>query len=122
MMYPPIFEVAAASAEVKALLGSSPTRLYPFGSAPQGVAKPYATWQTVGGSPENYLGNRPDIDLFAIQIDVWAEQATSARTVAQALLDVIERHAYVTAYNGESRDPQTLSYRYSFDVDWHVHR
>lgn len=122
MMYPPIFEVAAASDAVKTLLGTNPVRLYPFGSAPQDVAKPYVTWQMVGGSPENYLGNRPDIDLFAIQIDVWADKASDTRAVAGALRDAIEPYAYITGYNGESRDSETLSYRYSFDVDWHVKR
>ncbi|MGL4711664.1 MAG: tail completion protein gp17, partial [Shewanella sp.] len=46
----PIFVVCRASTAVTDLLGTNPTRLYPFGQAPQNVAKPYAVWQVIGGS------------------------------------------------------------------------
>ncbi|MCY1278010.1 hypothetical protein D9M70_267270 [compost metagenome] len=117
-MFPPIFQVCSASAAVKAVLGSSPVRLYPFGEAPQDVQRPYAVWQIAGGAPENYLGDRPDIDSFTTQIDVFAATATSARDVAKALRDAVEPVAYVAGWRGESRDPDTKNYRYSFDVDW----
>lgn len=121
-MYPPIFAICAAAPAVTALLGTAPTRLYPFGDAPQGVAYPYAVWQTVGGSPENYLGDRPDIDSFTLQVDVYADTGSSSRAVAVALRDAIEPHAYITHWGGESKDPDTGRYRFSFDVDWHVSR
>ncbi|SFY16254.1 DUF3168 domain-containing protein [Azotobacter vinelandii] len=120
-MFPPIFSVVAADPAVTALLGSPP-RLYPFGEAPQGVASPYAVWQVVGGSPENYLGQRPDIDGMTLQIDVYAAAASAARAVAAALRDAIEPHAYITRWSGENRDPDTSNYRTSFDVDWLVPR
>ena len=121
-MYPPIFETCSAAAGVTALLGSSPVRLHPFGEAPQGVTKPYAVWQTVGGFPENFLGNTPDADTFTIQIDAYATTPASARAVAQAIRTAIETAAYVTGYNGESRDEETNLYRYGFTVDWIVQR
>jgi len=65
-MFPPVFSTAVAASAVTALLGTNPTRLYLFGEAPQGVAKPYAVWQTVAGSPENYLGTLPDIDHWVV--------------------------------------------------------
>ena len=65
-MYPPVFATAVASPAVTALLGTNPTRLYLFGEAPQNVIKPYAVWQTVAGSPENYLGTLPDIDHWSV--------------------------------------------------------
>ena len=117
-MFPPIFQVCANDAAVKAVLGASPVRLYPFGEAPQAVAKPYAVWQTLGGSPENYLGQRPDIDHFAIQVDVYADTAAAARAAAMALRGAVEPHAHITRWGGESRDPETTAYRVSFDVDW----
>lgn len=118
-MFPPIFQVCAADAGVKAVFGSSPVRFYPFGEAPQGVTKPYAVWQTApGGAPQNYLGQRPDIDLFALQVDIYADNATAVRTAAKALRDAIEPRAHITSWNGESKDPETASYRVSFDVDW----
>lgn len=121
-MYPPIFATCAAAPAVNELLGTAPTRLYPFGEAPQGVTYPYAAWQTVGGAPENYLGSRPDIDSYTLQVDVYAETGASARAVATALRDAIEPKAYITRWGGESKDPETGRYRISFDVDWHVSR
>lgn len=121
-MFPPIFAVAAADPAVTAVLGSSPVRLWPFGSAPQDSPKPYATWQTVTGSPENYLNQRPDLDAYMLQVDCWAASPTEARNVAKALRDAIEPHAYITRWNGEMRDSETGSYRVSFDCDWLVPR
>ncbi|MOA50762.1 hypothetical protein D3C78_1738290 [compost metagenome] len=103
---------------MKTALGSNPVRLYPFGEAPQDVQKPYAVWQTIGGAPESYLGDRPDIDQFSLQIDIYAASATAARSAAMSLRDAIEPNAYVTRWGGESRDPETKNYRVSFDVDW----
>lgn len=121
-MTPPIFKVCSASPAVTALLGDSPCRLYPFGEAPEGVTYPYATWQWSGGEPENYLGDRPDMDQFDLQVDVWAKTGADATAVATALRDAIEGHAYITAWRGNGTDPETKSRRISFDVDWHVER
>jgi len=122
MMYPPIFEVSAASPAVTALLGASPLRLWPFGEPPQNTPLPYAVWQTVSGQPENYLGQRPDADSWSLQVDVYADTATSARNVAKALRDAIEPTAYITRWGGDGRDSETNHYRYSFDVDFIVQR
>lgn len=121
-MAPPLFSVCAAASAVTALLGTSPVRLWPFGEAIQGAAKPYAVWQVFGGAPENYLGQVPDSDRFSIQVDVYAETVASARSVAEALRDAIEPHAHVTAWRGESRDTETRLFRFSFDVSWIVQR
>jgi hypothetical protein len=116
-MRPPIFETVAAVGAVTSLLGSPP-RFYSFGSAPATVAKPYAVWRTVYGSPENKLDEVPNIDSFGIQIDVYATTGASARAVGDALQFAIEPVAYVVAYNGESQDPDTKNYTYGFTVDW----
>jgi hypothetical protein len=121
-MFPPIFQVAAADPGVTALLGTAPVRLYPFGEAPEGTPLPYAVWQVASGSPENYLAGRPDLDGFTLQIDVYAATGASARAVGAALRDAIELRANITRWGGESRDPETGSYRISFDADWYVHR
>lgn len=118
-MYPPIYQVCTAASSVAALIG---TRLYPFGEAPQGVALPYAVWQTVGGSPENFLGEVPDADTFSIQVDIYAATADSARVVATAIRNAIQTRANITSWNGESRDPETRNYRVGFSVDWIVRR
>jgi hypothetical protein len=117
-MFPPIFQVAAADPGVTALLGTDPVRLYPFGEAPEGTALPYAVWQLVSGSPENYLAGRPDMDGFTLQIDVYAAAGASARAVGEALRNAIELRAHITRWGGESKDKETGRYRLSFDVDW----
>lgn len=121
-MYPPINAICVANAGVQAVLGTSPTRFYPFGESVQSGAKPYAAWQVIGGSPENFINQAPDMDLFSLQVDAYATTATAARAVAQALRDAIEPYAHIVAWRGESREPDTKLYRYSFDVDWWVPR
>lgn len=121
-MYPPVFETASASAPVKALIGSSPVRLWPFAQAPENSALPYVVWQTIGGAPENYINNAPDVDQFSIQIDVYGTGAASVRAVAKALRDAIQDVANIVAWRGESIDSETKNYRFTFDVDWFVKR
>lgn len=121
-MYPPIFPAINASSAVKALIGNNPVRFYQFGLAPQNVAKPYVVWQRVFGAPENYLGDRPDIDSFTVQVDVYASSADSARTVAAAVRDAIEGACYITSWLGESIDPDTKNNRFSMQTDWLVPR
>lgn len=118
----PIFAVTSSDAGVRALLGVTPHRLYPFGEAPEGVAKPYAVWQLISGSPENYLAGRPDIDGFTLQVDVYASTATSARAVTDAIVHAIELKANIVSWGGEKKDTATNLYRSSFDVDWLVPR
>lgn len=117
-MYPLLFPAVAASAACVALLKSDKeVRFYQFGLAPQNVVKPYAVWQRVFGAPENYLAQRPNIDLFSVQIDVYASSADQARTVAAALRDALEPVGHITSWLGESIDPDTKNYRFSFAMD-----
>lgn len=118
-MTPPIFQAVNVPA-VQALLktGTGPLRFYAWGMAPQNVALPYAVWQLVGGMPENYLADRPDMDGSAVQVDVYAASAASARAVATALRNEIEKAAYVTFVRGEGIDPETKKYTFGFDSDW----
>jgi hypothetical protein len=122
MTYAPIFAVLSASSAVTALIGSSPVRAYPFGEAPQDVAKPYVVVQSVGGSPENYLSETPDIDSYSVQVDVYGLTGASARAVSSAVIAAIEPVAYVTSWGPEGRDPDTRNYRKSFTTDWWVNR
>jgi len=117
-MFAPIFPVVAGSAAVTAVLGSAPVRFWPFGEAPENSVLPYSVWQQVSGSPENYLGDLPDLDSYTLQIDVYASTGSSARAAAKAIRDAIEPHAHIVAWRGESRETETKLYRYSFDVEW----
>lgn len=122
-MTPPIVQACLNSPAVTALLGvGTAMRLYSFGEAEQGVAKPYAVWQVVSGGPENYLAGRPDLDSVTLQVDVYAITGDSARAVRDAIRDAVELDAYITRWGDEGRDPETKNYRASFDVDWMVHR
>ena len=121
-MHPPLHAVCAADSSVQELLGGAVLRIYPFGEARQSDVYPYVVWQIVGGAPENYLGDLPDVDMFSTQIDVYARTWKSARDVAEAVQAAIEAEAHVVAYHGEMRDPETKSYRISFSVDWITER
>lgn len=121
-MYPPAFAIVAADSSVTALLGTDPVRFWPFGEGEPDPELPYAVWQTVFGSPLNHINELPNTDSYGVQIDVYAKEASDARAVAAALRSAIEPHAHITAYNGESRDPVTRNYRYSFNSDWFVNR
>ena len=129
-MTPPIFATVDV-APVQALLktGNGPLRFYMFGRAPQlptgQPVYPYAVWQLITGRPENYLGQRPDGDSLTVQIDVYATPAqgsATARQVAQALRDALEGACYITAWRGESVDPETNNFRFEVDCDWIVPR
>lgn len=121
-MFPPIFSLAIADASVTAIFGTVPTRLYPFGEAPPTVAKPYAVWQSIGINPQGYLGQVPDIDFMPVQIDVYADTASSARSGAEALRDLYEQNGYVTSQREYPREPDTNLYRYQLDIDFFVPR
>lgn len=116
---PPLFRLCAANAGVTALLGENPTRLFPFGEAPQNVARPYAVYQVLNGVPENYLDEPPDIDDWNIQIDVYATSAASATAVRDALRRALERHCTVTRLGGNSTEPTTHLKTTGFDVSWY---
>lgn len=122
-MIPPIFPVCAASPAVTALLGTLPTRLYPFGLVDgKPPPRPYVVWQHISGLPENFINQRPDMDLFTLQVDVYADTPDQALATARALRDAIETHAHITRWGGQGTDPVTKFKTYSFDVDWYVPR
>lgn len=118
----PLFTIASQSPVVLTLLGDSPTRLWPWGRAPQSPAYPYAVFQVVGGSPENYLSDRPDVDAVSVQVDVYARDANAAEEVALALRDAIELDCNITSWRGGDRDPVTHNYHAGFDCLWMVSR
>lgn len=115
---PPLFRVCAANAGVTALLGVSPTRLFPFGDAPENVAKPYAVYQVLNGLPENYLADSPDVDEWNIQIDIYATTVADVTAVLKALRRALEPHGYITRLGGTGTEPNTQLKTTGFDVSW----
>lgn len=123
MNYPPIFEAIQNDSSASALLGDSEfLRVYPGGEAPESTVRPYATWQVIGGVPEKYINNRPDIDQYSIQVDVWADTLADVRDCASAVRYAIEDQCHVTGYRSEEKEDESGLYRISFDVDWFVGR
>jgi hypothetical protein len=117
-MFPPLFARLNASSAVKALLGTSPLRVWPFGEVMAGAIKPYAVWQIITGSPENFLAGVPDTDGFTTQLDVYGDTPATVRAAAVALRDALEPVAYIVSWREPPREPDTNLYRISFDVDW----
>lgn len=118
-MTPPLFELLVADAGITAVFGTLPTRIYPI-EAPGNVSKPYAVFQTIFGSPENNLNERPNIDFWSIQIDVFSDDIGQLRDAAEAMRDALELHAHITSWDGDSRDFATKLFKYSFTVEfWH---
>lgn len=112
-------EAVFQAAKGTASLGN---KVYPFGRKPATATDPYCVWQVQGGSPENYLAGRPDIDYVGVQFDVYGTTAESVRTAAMQLRDKIELKCHIVAWIGESRDDATERYRFTFSADWWVHR
>jgi hypothetical protein len=117
-MYPPIYALVRDDPAVEALLGADP-RVYPFGQAPQYPTLPYAVWQVIYGSPENYINDRPNIDSFGIQIDVYATTVNEVRNCAKAIRNAIELDSHVVSWRGEEKEgDDTQLYRLGFDAEF----
>lgn len=117
-MIPPLFPLLSGVTS----LGTSPKRFYPHGQATQATAKPYATWQIVAGTPENYLGQLPDMDGVLVQVDVWADTQSSASSVADDIRDAFEPVMHMTSFGNTERDTATQLYRYRMDFSYWVPR
>lgn len=120
-MFSPLYDLVKDNAGVRAVLGN-PVRLYAFGDAAQDGSKPYAVQQTVGGQPENFLNQVPDLDSIIVQVDVYAPAMTQAKAIVVALATVIEPVAHITSWNGEFRDTETKLWRISFTVEFKAPR
>jgi hypothetical protein len=120
-MFPPFFDTVKNVAAVKAAFGNSP-RIFPHGMADQNTLKPYCVFQVITGNPENYLGQLPDMDSFGVQVDVYAASPQAAADGAKAIRDAVEPVAYVDAWRGQFKDPDTTLFRFSFDVSFNTPR
>ena len=118
----PFFNTCKVDPTVQALLGGAVPRIYPFGSAPQSVVKPYVVYQSAGGFPLNMLNCRPDADSQDLQIDVYGMTQQSSTAVAEAIRYAVEQACYITNYRGTIREEETLLYRTGFDLTWLVDR
>lgn len=121
-MTPPIFPAIVTNSSVTDLLGLNPTRFYPFKDAPQNVVRPYAVYQIISGTPENYLGDIADIDQIGLQIDVFAEDSDDCENIAKLIRAAIEGLCYITSFRDFGKESETLLYRYTLEADWFLDR
>lgn len=114
---PSLFQILNSSSAVKAILGSSPLRVFPYGEAKQNTAKPYAVYTVYNGTPENYLTNAPDIDNHGTQIDIFAETGAVCEQAFRAIRDAVEPYAHMTNFSAPQRDfdTQLVTCRLEFD-------
>lgn len=117
-MTPAIFAPLKSDAAVQAAFGASAARIYAAGEAPEGAVPSYATWQTVSGVPENYLDERPDMDGFRVQFDVYALTRPACKAGATAIRNALELHGHQVSLNADERDAETKLYRLSFDFEF----
>lgn len=121
-MQVPLFTLCSADSSVTSLLGTSPCRLYPFGTAPQLVTTPYAVYQTVYASPEQVIDGAPDIDAITTQVDCYADTGAGALAVASVIRSAIETSAHIVGFREWPQDKDTKRFRFTLDVDWYVSR
>lgn len=118
-MLPPIFATLYGNSAVEAIVDD---RIYPHADAPQGVDRPYITWQQISLVPANNLSSTPGIDRCAVQIDCWHPTSDGLRSLAVAVRDAIEPHCHITGAPVDLRDPETRLYRYAWQADWWLNR
>lgn len=71
-------------------------RVYPD-VAPEGVAKPYFTYQQVGGPPINFLNGIPDKRSGRFQINVWSATRSQAMTLIRQAEDALRLSSALNA-------------------------
>lgn len=121
-MNPDLFPILNANVAVKALLGSSPLRVYPWGRAPNNVVKPYAVYGVYNGNPENYLDRVPDIDNKGTQIDIYGVKGEDVENCFIAIRDALEPFAHMTSFSTPDRNTETNLYEGRMEFDFWDYR
>jgi hypothetical protein len=125
-MLPPIFQILRSSANVTALVGTSPVRIYRHGTAPQNTAAPYVTWSVITGTPQNTLSGLPKVDACIVQIDCWSDNtgtgAAQIEDLAVAVRAALEPFAHMTRFGPNGRDFETQRYRIMLQFEYWLDR
>lgn len=116
-MLPNIYQILRESAQVKAIVGASPSRIYRHESAPQDTTKPYITWLVITGLPQNTLSEAPEIDAMSVQIDCWHQTDKGVEALAVAVRDAMEVVSHMTGIILNEREQQTKLYRVALQFD-----
>ena len=77
-------------ARLVAVLAEVCPRVYPHGTAPSGVVRPYVTYYGFGAKTINYVDDAiPDSQNAAMQISVWADRQTEADLLIKQIENAI---------------------------------
>ena len=119
----PIVSTLKASAEVTALLGSNPLRVYED-IAPHKTPHPYAIWSVVTANPQNNLDCSANTDHVSFQIVVYDNYQTRASEIRQVIRRALELHCYVTNIHPThfERIADTNIFGRGFDANWFLDR
>jgi len=86
--------------------------------APSGTARPYVTYQRVGGVRHATLNSGIGAPRATFQVDVWADTKGEARILADALIDTLPGLLKVgdVSDNPDDYEADTKLHRAGFDI------
>ena len=122
MNLPNVFQLLAGDSSVTDIIGTSPTRCYLFGDAPQGEVNPFVTWSVVVSTPENHLTKLPVVDADRVQIDAYALDQQTLVTLCGRIRDAIEPHAHMITKINMGKDPDTDLFRWVLEFRFFTSR
>ena len=109
-MQPNIF---TATTSIASITAGGVTRFWPFGSAPDNPQVPYATWQTLSGTPDSYLSCIPDADDWSFQVDVWGTTPAQVRNTAKDIRNALQVDWNCDFLSEMGRDFESHLFRYT---------
>lgn len=113
----PIFKLLKQSDVLKQHLQDKQIfRLFLAGLAPDEVKLPYVVWQQISRNPLNTLGDRPKMDDYLIQIDVYSNQLQQAQDIAYEIERILEIECRVRG-SRIGQDPITKNFRVLLEVE-----
>lgn len=117
MILPAVFP-ALNTAAIKAIVGSSPIRIYRHGQAPEGTVRPYITWFVVSGNPVDQVSGTPCADMDTVQIDCWSEADAQVETLADAVRSALDSAGVYNRVRVNNFEPDTKLYRIGIEADF----
>lgn len=109
-MLPLVFPAISTTA-VKAIVGTSPVRIYNHGQAPENVVLPYITWFVVIGNPQDNISSSPCADIDTVQIDCWSDDRAKVETLASAVRDALDAAGHLNTLIIDTYESDTKLYR-----------
>lgn len=86
-----LFSHWSADAAVTALLGTSPTRIYP-GQAPQDVELPCVIYQEASQQTVQALANVVNLNRYGLHLDIYGDSYAGTKAARAALKASVQRH------------------------------